>query len=508
MLSPLKDAWANPWVRRPVVLLLVIVLMLGGCWVAIDQMGREAWKNVEAQVAVEGETLDFRQLLPPPVPDEENFCAIPALRNLAAAVDDPSPAGEEGRRNRERLATIDSFMVPEAFSSSSRLPKVFLHDPVNPEEIAEYLRKGGYWTMPPESGDSASDLAQSMAAWDVYFDELATGLQRPQARWTPEIAQNLKRPWLGDERSEKVDVFVLARALGLRARVAAHTGDMRRAFECLRLADRLATASYQEPMLSGLRVGNAIVSLQVSAVWELTQTHLGTVQEWTELETLFARFDAQAATLRCLRGELAVEIDLLFYMRDFRRPEWLRSSLPDLPLSDFILRMAPPGFYDGAAAEPLEWRLRNVILPLRDGELRGLLVSADRAAMKEGWHPPAWNLAAKLFQVLSENNSAATALIDVLYTQALANQAAIACALERTRLQTGKYPGTLAETMLSDGRPLPPDPITGASMRYRLEGERYVLWSIGMNEKDDDGTRSGYEVFPINSADWVWSYAP
>lgn len=97
MSSPLKTCWANPWVRRPLLVLLAFALVFGACWVVIDRLGKDAWGSFEKQLAAEGETLDFPALLSPPVPDAENFCAVAPLRNLALRDETPQPPARRGR---------------------------------------------------------------------------------------------------------------------------------------------------------------------------------------------------------------------------------------------------------------------------------------------------------------------------------------------------------------------------------------------------------------------------
>jgi hypothetical protein len=59
MSSRLEKYWSNPWVRRPLLLLLVLAVVFGGCWVIIDRLGRQAWVSLRKEIAAEGETVDL-----------------------------------------------------------------------------------------------------------------------------------------------------------------------------------------------------------------------------------------------------------------------------------------------------------------------------------------------------------------------------------------------------------------------------------------------------------------
>jgi hypothetical protein len=78
------------------------------------------------------------------------------------------------------------------------------------------------------------------------------------------------------------------------------------------------------------------------------------------------------------------------------------------------------------------------------------------------------------------------------------NEAIIACALERHRLAQGQYPGELAALVPQFMAKVPHDIITGQPLHYRRTDDgRFVLYSVGGDEKDDNGRAN---------LDWVWTY--
>jgi hypothetical protein len=92
------------------------------------------------------------------------------------------------------------------------------------------------------------------------------------------------------------------------------------------------------------------------------------------------------------------------------------------------------------------------------------------------------------------------------------NQAAIACALERYHLDKGQFPAAL-DDLTSQGLPNPPpDVITGQPMRYRrTPNDHFLLYSVGWNEKDDDGKSvidPNTKTPDPNQGDWVWPAYP
>ena len=94
--------------------------------------------------------------------------------------------------------------------------------------------------------------------------------------------------------------------------------------------------------------------------------------------------------------------------------------------------------------------------------------------------------------------------------QTAADQAALACALERYRLANGQFPENLTALVPQFVSQLPNDIITGEPLKYRrTDGGQFVLYSVGWNEKDDGGTIARTKESPNNAqdvtqGDWVW----
>lgn len=88
--------------------------------------------------------------------------------------------------------------------------------------------------------------------------------------------------------------------------------------------------------------------------------------------------------------------------------------------------------------------------------------------------------------------------------QTAANEAFIACAIERYRLAHGALPQKLSDL----SQPPPHDLINGKPLHYRLTGNGgYTLYSVGWNQKDDGGKVgwTKFAGFNRTQGDWVFS---
>jgi hypothetical protein len=80
----------------------------------------------------------------------------------------------------------------------------------------------------------------------------------------------------------------------------------------------------------------------------------------------------------------------------------------------------------------------------------------------------------------------------------------LACRIFKSR--TGAYPDSLEALVPELLKGVPVDPFTGKPLVYRREGEGFIVYSLGSNQKDDGG-RSTWEIKQLvteKDDDWTW----
>ncbi|MEY4483883.1 MAG: hypothetical protein RL693_1335 [Verrucomicrobiota bacterium] len=481
--------------------------------------GTKRWLAVQAELVKEGESIDFRKVSPEPVPDDQNFCAIPLLKDLAAtpdSKDDKSAAG----LNRQRIVAVALPKNDKAGQRPGFGQSAALGSRMDVQAWAEWLRKEGSLPLPPDSGDPAKDILTALGKHDALINELAAGLNRPEAQWTP--------PW--KTRTLPGNLFEvplphysvireLTQMLSFRSIVATRAGDATKAHEALLIAIRLQQATMQEPFLIGLLVA-ASNSLAINlAVWEICDAQLGTVEDFRRLQDALAKMDYRKSALLAWRSELAGSSSALTYLKQSRDTKMLAmvnegGSSAGGVAGALFTHLLPDGWFDANAATVVKWNLDFSIKPLRDAGFKEMMLKQNELT----------NIALKQCTGLTSRFANTVALMivpattsvsrNVVYAQALASQAVTACALERYRIEHGRYPVTLAEAMGGE-KAMPQDVLSGAPMGYRKKNEgRYALWSVGFDGKDDGGKRVLDEKKPENTkfrdvkyaGDWVWDY--
>jgi len=117
-------------------------------------------------------------------------------------------------------------------------------------------------------------------------------------------------------------------------------------------------------------------------------------------------------------------------------------------------------------------------------ESRDFLRAQAQGLEKRPWY-------AFLSKALIANFGAAFMKEAMLEATIVASRTGLACRLYKSR--TGQYPENLEALVPGILKEVPIDPFTGKPFVYRREGEGFIVYSLGSNEKDDGG-RSTYMI--------------
>lgn len=477
-------------------------------------------RDAMARLKAEGETTDFRALTNEPIPDADNFCAIPALKDLPLVVDGDTERGEPGERRRR----LNALKFPSGDKIPAK-PRTGRQSVIGTREDLgawrDWLLKAGVAKDLAKSNNPARDLLNALSPNEPLFAELAAGIDRPHSEWTPawrtrELPENLFTVTMPHYNAS----MALNHPLALRAKAAAHVGDAVRAHQSLQIMARLSEANSNDPFLIGLLVAATNSGVMIDALWEVCDAQVGSAADFEVLESLLASTDFKLATLRALRAEMAAGLNTMQFMKTKRDASIVAMmNGMEKPKSDAVAllidRLLPSGFFDGSSAVLMERELDTMIKPMHDqGWMAAIESVAKRDAETEKerkqiyLHP--YSIVASLMVP-----AFSSVIQRAAYTQCLVDQATIACALERHRIDKGAYPDSLAGVTQSNGKPLPLDALSRKPMGYRKsENGKYKLWCVGFDGKDDGGKRVLDEKKPEATkfadknykGDWVWDF--
>jgi len=337
--------------------------------------------------------------------------------------------------------------------------------------------------------------------YDGEWKALQAAMQRPKVRFDGDY----NNPW-------SIGVFNF---LGLRhvsqdlcvwAKVNLLLGNPAAAGQDLEMMWQLTRLTRASPVLVATLIEVALAGLYVSTVGEGLQASLWPDAQLAAIEARLAEFNLLGSFANSFRHERAAWVQFLVasprgrLVRIFSAESgWFRSWFTSWGL---FSALAPRG-----------WVLQNTVLASRY-----MQVGLDRIdAGKQRYYPAAgrdspaltaletaWRPYRFLAGVAAPNFEKAATTAASAQTQV--NLAIVACALERCRRQTGRYPDSLDALVPRWVQKLPHDLITGEPLKYRrLDSGQYLLYATGLDGKDDGG--KGAPTDP-NPKDWVWHFVP
>jgi hypothetical protein len=474
-----------------------------------------------------GERFDPASVIPPPVPDDQNMLATPLfmdrfeiwralasipeedrdgpppLLNLWRSDGPPGPGVGSGfetgrridlaamqdyyRRPPTRTRSIDPLMMDRYGIRPD--PPPLMEPPTTPARTDATPE----FPVRPEPETPARDVLHALSRYDAELTELRQAAQRPHFRMPLDYQQlategELLAPSLISLRS-------IVRFLVLRSVANMADDRMDEAFLDTQLGLRIVEGMGSEPLQLPFLMRLSTHVILLHALWEgmvdqrWSSAHLETFQE-----ALLA-LDFVEHHRRALRGHRA-----LYSIAELQETFERYQTHPDLrqPQLDPNQRTAIRSWFQRVSKGRIHrnalarLRLYQMTLELEPGGVRATL-----DAYIASFTPAEPNTV--LARFLAPGLVRSLDLSERVQTYT--HLAAIACALERHRLQTGEYPDHLTALEPQFMTSLPLDFMSGQPYQYRrTEPGRYLLYSVGANRQDNGGTPS--RTYPDH--DWVW----
>ena len=506
---PTSRRFGNRWLRRSMICFGALAALVAAFYAEEDWRGRRDWNQYKEATEARGESLDLKSYNPKPVPDDQNFCATPALKSTF-------------QTNYRDLTLTNSLWYRASLT------------------IAENMG----------SKDRSHRHFNDLAAWQLAFTALQNGpVKRGQffeitntslaarAAAVPAILEGMKsdaavfastRPYAQCPVAYDVDnpasilfgnfsrVRDLCSRLDLQACAELAAGQTDEALADVKLMLALHDSLKSQPYLISYLVRVAGLYWAIQPVWEGLAEHRWTDAQLQELQARFLACDFLGDLDQALKGDRAAEV----LMCDRVKKQGL-GLVADMWMPDsFPAKRLPRGFFQWIGwVMPAGWYDQEKLNYCKQfaEQFKG---AVDFAAKTVSPHNAPSDAGAALEQLpgsvlkatLRHKLMAAMVLrlgpvpMKAARQQTCANQAAIACALERYRLANGQFPETLGALTPRFIAQLPNDVIGGQPYKYRrTEDGRFILYSVGWNEKDDGGV-PGETLFDQTQGDWVWSY--
>lgn len=504
--------WLFSWrtVRRGLIALVGLITFVALLITEENWRGKHDWERYKSEWEAKGERFDLAGVAPPPVPDDQNFFMAPIWAGVLNKQWDPKTQDWKLRDTNiiDRLRMQRDANLPgvESPNGGGSWEKGRITD-LKPWQ--DYYRQAALQTnlfpVPPQSRAPAEDVLLALSKSDSAIEELRQASRRPYARFPINYDAGF------DAVAASLDHFAelkrCAQMLQLRTIAELQLGRTEDALADTKLMLGLTDALRTEPFLISHLVRVALASITLQPIWEGLAQHKWSDSQLAELGEALAKEDFLADYQFAMRGERACGNEA---MARYRVGHFSTGSdnAQDLP------RWLMPGgfFYQNQIV--VDRLYQQFSLPAVDAAARRVHVemcttNALNAAL--GARTPYTIFARLLFPAFQK------AALRFARLQASSDMASVACALERYRLAHGDYPATLDAIAPQFIDKVPHDIINGQPLHYRRTDDpppqgsgaaagRFVIYSVGWNEKDDGGTvvvkKSGTP--DIEQGDWVW----
>ena len=439
------------WVSIGIFILLAALVAQSLKWA-----GRSGWENWKAKWEAKGEKFDIASVIPPKVPDHQNFAKSQFFAPLFDH-DVDSPTFNEAR---------DRFDIKTASS------------------LRYAWRKGKHrdfvvW----ESAFYESDLAK-----------LADDLKRPHCRFNIRYEDGFAAvlPHLSTMKNAAT-LFALSSAQRLSK--GDTTGAWQDTLNGIRLGEQLRT----EPFLISQLVRIAILEINFQTYWEGQVNHQWSAEQLTAFQETFQSIDLLAGMESAIRAERNM---INHWFTSVAQGGTQAQGFDELNSSlDYV-----PAFIFYSNQYQINRILTEIILPGIDVSNHRLNVhqfkkmEEEMLDLKSSFLPFRHAIALMMLPGLDKY------ALKVSQTQAALDQSAIVAALERYRLAEGSYPEKLAALMPKFIAKIPGDLFHEQGLVYRInEDNSFTLYSTGYNGTDENGEFFiGGESIDFAKGDWPW----
>ncbi len=502
-------------IRRMLIGLVWLVTVVVLLYAEEDWRGRHVWNNYREQLEAGGAQLDYRAFIPKPIPDEQNFAAIPLIESwftertnfdqrwsdnyalassmIGSPTDPAAPAGLQGGKRY----FLDLVAWKMAFGS---IQSGQTNQQIKSDKLDLTSRAAAAPAVLAGLTSSETSLAPLRAASD-----------RPYARYP--VVYDLDNPW-GILLPHLGNIKRIVQRLQLRTCAELAAGRTDDAFADVKLMLYLTDSMKDEPFVISYLVRIACLQLAIQPVWEGLAEHAWSDAQLQELQASFQQYDFFTPLERSLASERAAGIltaDLL------ARGKYNLNILTTDPTqtgsaaANLFGRIVPRGWY---YQEQLNYcrlfqlQLNGAFDPDKK-QVFPKQIEFNTNALEQafaGRNP--------VTTICIRHQLLAAIMLPTLHkipmraatAQTAVDETTIACALERYRLANGQFPENLDALVPKFISALPHDVISGGPYKYHLTGNgRFVLYSVGWNEADDGGV-PGNTLFDDKEGDWVWQY--
>lgn len=480
--------------KRLFIAFFSVFALITVAWQVENWRGRTKWETWKAEWEAKGEKFDLASVVPPEVPDDQNFAKSVLFEPLFDVDSNNKPSDQ---------AAFDTAKDRFGLQRSPRNSFGWRHG--QRRDLAAWEGEVLQLEPPPAKGATPSDTV--LAALEPYAADmaaLANDLRRPHGRFDIRYENGFTA------LIPHLTVMKQAAALfSLRASARLAKGDTEGALHDTVTAIRLAESFATEPLLISQLVRVAISQIALQPFWEGVVDHKWSAAHLAKLRDALQPINLMEGTARCFRGER----NMINHWMDRLHGGGAGAARELEMITDDSIPVGI-GLPDGWIYQN-QFHINRIvtenILAGIDLENRRLVAKQFKSLeeevrmLKEGFVP--YHVLASMLLPAYDRM-----VIKMSAGQAAVDQALVVTALESHRLAKGGYPGSLAALSPEWLATVPGDWFSDAGLVYRRNTDgTFTLYSIGYNETDDGGEytfgKGKRKTIQWEEGDWPWPSA-
>jgi hypothetical protein len=340
--------------------LLIFTLLVALFYFEEDWRGRHSWQTYKQQIETKGENLDFASIIPPQVPDEQNFAMTPVVASSYAAMLDGS-----GHEVNPRKTNITNRMQMKIYAKLDELDIKLKHYPefdswqkeamTDLKLWQEYYRlkaaESNEFPIPPQPQSPARDVLLALGKYDSTIEELRRASRLPYSRFPLNYEEKKQNP-AAILLPHLAALKTCAQTLALRATAELQDNQSEKAFEDAMLALQLAGKIRTEPFLISSLVRIAMLKLALQPVWEGLAENRWSEAQLVSLDEELGKLDFLADYDFAMREERCFDMQVIEHLRHADNPprEFDSMMMDDgktlMRFEVIALLLGPSGWYD------------------------------------------------------------------------------------------------------------------------------------------------------------------
>ena len=505
--------------RRGLYALIVLVTLVALFHAEENFRGKRAWDHYRQETEARGVKFDFAAFIPPPISDEQNAAINPIVQAWF-----PKP-GTNDPNWPKLIANAESRVASRKNTPERRTTERFTDLVALKEALAEEqsgTKKSGHSIAeqdrtPQERAAAAPAVLDYLKVYRPALDELRAASKRPHVRYP--IIYKLDDPF-------SILLPHLARVKGVvqelkfQADVELAMGRVDDAFADVMFMLWLTDSMRDEPFLIDQLVRAACLQITMQPLWEGLAEHKWTDAQLQKFQERFQQFNFVSDMQGPRNSERAAAVQ---FIERLRRDVHSRPGINELfdmgnqpgqpQAAAFLTSVIPRGWFDFEALNYctlMDDQMKDTV-DLQKKTINARQMDENAARLDRAFTNTGLALVfehrffSKLLLPALKNATRRFAL-----AQVAADEAAIACGLERYRLANGKFPETLDALAPKFMTKLPHDVLNGEALKYeRVSDTEFVLSSVGWPLSGTLAMASYEGTKPTDRpGDWIWRNAP